>query len=143
MALSKRKIDSVIDYLQSIKKECVVEVKQEVSESYHVKFFADRSEIFRLLCKESPDREPADDGGCSFEKIAQVMCFCFNNKFNSYNVVNYLAAKCSSIFSTRGKFCYDQHPRTLHTLSPSLYYALLVLQQVNLATMNEYRTLYH
>ena len=46
MALSKRKIDSVVDYLQSIKKECVVEVKQEVSESYHVKFFADRGEIF-------------------------------------------------------------------------------------------------
>ena len=111
--------------MQSIKKECVVEVKQEVSESYHVKFFADRGEIFRLSCKESPYREPADDGGCSFEKIAQVMCFCFNNKFNSYNVVNYLAAKCSSIFSTRGKFCYDQHPRTLHALSPSLYYALL------------------
>ena len=74
MALSKRKIDSVGDYLQSIKKECVVEVKQEVSESYHVKFFADRGEIFRLLNKESPDREPADDGGCSFEKIAQIMC---------------------------------------------------------------------
>ena len=32
-------------------------------------------------------------------------------------MVNYLAGICRSIFSTRGKFCQDRHPRKLHALS--------------------------
>ena len=37
-----------------------------------------------------------------------------------YFMVNYLAGICPSIFSTRGKFCQDRHPRKLHALPHAL-----------------------
>ena len=50
MALSKK----IYDHLENVQRECVDEVKKEVSESYHLKHFPDRGVLFRLLSEESP-----------------------------------------------------------------------------------------
>ena len=72
MALSKKKIYDITDHLENVQRECVDEVKKEVSESYHLKHFPDRGVLFRLLCEESPTCD-----GSSFEKIVQATCAAY------------------------------------------------------------------